>query len=271
MTAMRRVRVNGADLALHDTGGAGVTMVFQHGLCGDALQTAEAFPDDLRFRRVTLECRGHGQSQVDGPFSISGFSSDLEAVMEELPGPVVLGGISMGAAIAARIAVRRPDLVSGLVLVRPAWIAGAAPDNLNGIAEVGRLMSLMPPDAARASFVSGPIGTHLALAGPDNYASLLGFFDRRPAAEAARLLGGISADGPGVTEDQLAQIAVPTLVCGTAMDVVHPMGFAHRLTDLIPNASFADLPVKALDKAAHLAALRRQLSDFLSRFSKEFQ
>ena len=34
----------------------------------------------------------------------------------------VVGGISMGAAIALRIAVRHPERVSGLVLARPAWL-----------------------------------------------------------------------------------------------------------------------------------------------------
>ena len=41
--------------------GGDVPVVFQHGLCGSAQQTAEAFPDDSRILRLlTLECRGHG-------------------------------------------------------------------------------------------------------------------------------------------------------------------------------------------------------------------
>jgi hypothetical protein len=42
-------------LNVNDAGGVGLPVIFQHGLCGDAQQTIEAFPSDLRFRRITIE------------------------------------------------------------------------------------------------------------------------------------------------------------------------------------------------------------------------
>jgi pimeloyl-ACP methyl ester carboxylesterase len=105
--------------------GEGPDFVFQHGLCGDSGQTAEVFPDDAPFRRVTLECRGHGRSEAGEPahLSIATFADDVAAMIEMQRGaPVILGGISMGAAIALRLAVKRPQLVRALVLARPAWL-----------------------------------------------------------------------------------------------------------------------------------------------------
>jgi hypothetical protein len=41
-------------LNVDDAGGAGVPVIFQHGLCGDAQQTIEAFPPNPRFRRKAI-------------------------------------------------------------------------------------------------------------------------------------------------------------------------------------------------------------------------
>src|SRR4051794_39313163 len=115
------------DLELNawDDGGDAMPIVFQHGLCGAEPQVAEVLLPDPAYRRLTLECRGHGRSPA-GPLdrlSIATFADDLAALIEQrVGGPVVLGGISMGAAIASRLAVPRPDLVRAVILARSAWV-----------------------------------------------------------------------------------------------------------------------------------------------------
>jgi len=123
--------------------GEGKTFVFQHGLCGTASQPAEVFPNDIGWGCVTLECRGHGLSESGDPekFSIVKFADDLGAFIDSLNvGAVLVGGISMGAAIAMRVAVTHPELVSGLVIARPAWIDQSAPENLGPNRKVARLL-----------------------------------------------------------------------------------------------------------------------------------
>jgi pimeloyl-ACP methyl ester carboxylesterase len=254
---------DGLRLAVHDAGGAGLPVVFQHGLCGDAGQVIEAFPPDAGFRRVSLECRGHGASDAGEDFSIASFAGDVAALAETLPGPVVLGGISMGAAIALRVAVLRPDLVRALILVRPAWDVQAAPPNMEPNAEVGGLLSRHDPDAARAAFAAGETARRLAVEAPDNLASLMGFFDRQPQEVTARLLSTISADGPGVTAAEVAALRLPVLVCGTSEDAVHPLALAQRMAGMIPQSSLVVLPHKGRDRPAHIAALHRAIRAFL--------
>ncbi len=249
-------------LALHQRG-SGKAFVFQHGLCGDARQTFEAAPDLPGWQLSTLDCAGHGASPAKPPFSIARFADDVTALIETLPGPVVLGGISMGAAIAMRIAVKRPDLVRGLVLVRPAWACDPAPPNMQPNAEVGRMIAA---GAGRGAFEASATARHLAQVAPDNLTSLLGFFDRQPLAVTATLLTAISADGPGITGIDLANLAVPALICGTAQDAVHPLALAHDLAALIPRVTFAELPPKGADKPAHLTALHAAITDFLQEF-----
>ena len=254
---------NGLRLAVHGGGSAGPVLVFQHGLCGDARQVAEAMAGLTPQRWTCLECPGHGASEPDPAPSIASFADDVAALIETLPGPVVLGGISMGAAIATRLAVQRPDLVRALVLVRPAWVTDAAPANMAPNAEVGDLLSRLPAEDARATFAASATARRLAQAAPDNLASLIGFFDRVPQDGTARLLTRISADGPGITPADLRALRVPALICATTEDAVHPAAHAEALASLIPAADLVDLPPKGRDKPAHLAALNAAMARFL--------
>jgi pimeloyl-ACP methyl ester carboxylesterase len=255
---------DGLSLALH-TRGTGQPVIFQHGLCGDARQTFEAFPDLSDIRLHTLDCRGHGASPHDGPYSIATFAGDIAALAETLSPPVILGGISMGAAISLRLAVTQPHLVRALILVRPAWGTEAAPPNMAPNAEVARAILTSTSD----SFRDTPTARQLATEAPDNLASLLGFFDRAPLDQTAALLTSISADGPGLTRAQLAALSVPTLICATAEDAIHPRALAADLATLIPTARLIDLPPKGRDKPAHLAALHAAIADFLSILPQE--
>jgi pimeloyl-ACP methyl ester carboxylesterase len=260
---------DGLSLHLDDAGGDGLPVFFQHGLCGDVSQTREAFRADRRFRRLTLEMRGHGRSQAGDPsrFSIPVFTDDLAAAIEaEGRGPLVVGGISMGAAIALRLAVTRPDLVRGLVIARPAWVTAAAPDNMEPNAEVGRLLASHPPAEALALFIAGATARRLEAEAPDNLASLRGFFSREPLAVTAALLTAISADGPRVVDDEVRALRLPTLVIAHDRDAIHPHAHAVALAGLIPGARLVTVTPKAVDKPAYLADVHDALTAFLGGF-----
>lgn len=251
--------------------GEGPDFVFQHGLCGDAAQPAEVFPADAPFRRVTLECRGHGRSEAgdSAEFSIATFANDVAAMIEERgSAPVVLGGISMGAAIALRLAVKQPQLVRGLVLARSAWVTAAAPPNMRAYAEVGELLSRFPPDEARARFDRSETAAWLEREGPDNFGSLRSFFTREPLATTSALLTQIAADGPGVTPSEVEALRLPVLVIGQARDPLHPLDYAERLDAMIPGARFVKVTAKAENRERYVNDFRAALASFLSELSR---
>jgi pimeloyl-ACP methyl ester carboxylesterase len=262
------LRRDGLDLVLHVQEGEGPLVFFQHGLCGDAAQPASVFPESGRL--AVLECRGHGASPA-GPseaLSIATFTDDIVAAIEQsATPPCIVGGISMGAAIAMRLAVTRPDLVSGLVIARPAWTTLAAPENMRPNLMVGEILQQTPSADELPAFLASDMGRMLAAEAPDNLASLTGFFAREPRAVTAALLTRISRDGPGVIEAQLASIKVPTLVIGHGEDVVHPMSHARHLASLIPRARFLEIPPKARGKAQYEAAFRSGLAHFLQEMT----
>jgi pimeloyl-ACP methyl ester carboxylesterase len=249
-------------LHLHKSNTTGQPVYLQHGLCGSAAQTIEAFPEDPRFRLHTLECRGHGASDAGdtNAFSINTFANDVAESVEA--GPVILGGISMGAAIALNLAVHKPHLVKALILARPAWVTDNAPDNMRPNAEIGALLAEFPPEVAKTKFLASSTAQHLAKTAPDNLASLLTFFTRDPIAVTSALLTKISADGPGVTETQVRALNLPTLIIATEQDAIHPIAHAQKLHALIPQSRLVEITPKGVDKAAYVTEFRSTLLRF---------
>lgn len=265
LTARHFMR-DGLRLSVYDAGGDGLPVLFQHGLCGDARQTAEAFPDDHRFRLITLECRGHGTSDAGDAkyFSIDTFSRDLSALIGELGlEGFALGGISMGAAISLNLAIRHPGAIKGLVFARPAWVADRAPANMRPNVVVGEYLQAHASSTARELFMQSETARHLREEAPDNLASLTGFFDRAPLDVTASLVTSIGNDGPGVTAGEIAGISVPALVIGHERDYIHPLGHAVELAQLIPTARLTQITPKAIDKAAYVRDFHRALTNFL--------
>lgn len=254
-----------------DAAGEGIPVVFLHGLCGDAGQTAEAFPAEPGFRRITIEARGHGRSQPGAldRLSIETFTDDVADYIEaNLRAPVIAGGISMGAAISLRLAVTRPELVQALILARPAWLTASAPENMAPNAQAGHLLTHLPAPAAKAAFLAGDTGRHLAVEAPDNLASLTGFFGREPLEVTAALLTAISSGGPGVTEADLARIAVPALAIGHERDLIHPIAHARAVADRIPAARFVQITPKAENKAQYIADFHEAMRTFLKAIER---
>jgi pimeloyl-ACP methyl ester carboxylesterase len=260
----------GLTLCIDDQGGSGAPVVFQHGLCGDATQTREAFPNHSGYRRITLECRGHGRSEPGDPelFSIATFTDDLIALIESLGGrPVVVGGISMGAAISLRLAVTRPDLVESLILARPAWITASTPPNMDPNACVGALLNGFPADEAHKIFMRSETAKHLYNVAPDNLKSLEGFFQRKPQQVTADLLTRISADGPGVDQAALRTLSVPTLIIGHDHDLIHPYAHAEALAVLIPGSQLKTITAKSVSKKLYISGIHNAITQFLEELS----
>jgi pimeloyl-ACP methyl ester carboxylesterase len=256
-------------LNVDDAGGKGLPVIFQHGLCGDARQTIEAFPRDPRFRRITVETRGHGGSEAGDPslFSVRTFASDVAAFIDaHRLAPIVVGGISMGAAIALHLAVHRPAIVRGLILARPAWISASAPANNIPNALVGRLLAELSQEDARKAFEASEIARLLAEEAPDNLASLRGFFSREPQATTATLLQAIAADGPGVSEEDLRNLQIPILIVGHDIDYIHPLSYAAAISQLIPRSQLVSVTPKAVSKTTYLEDLHKTITKFLETF-----
>jgi pimeloyl-ACP methyl ester carboxylesterase len=72
------------------------------------------------YRVAVVDLRGHGDSSpAFDRYDNEANAADVEALIVHLGGPAVIVGNSMGAAIGVLLAAKRPELVSGLVLIGP--------------------------------------------------------------------------------------------------------------------------------------------------------
>lgn len=264
MTGFRTA--DGCRLAIADLG-EGLPVLWQHGLGADRGQPAEVFPSLPGLRQITLECRGHGQSDLGeaARLSIAQFAEDARGLLDHLGiDRAVVGGISLGAALALRLAVIHPERVAGLILARPAWIDARGPEPLEIYRDVAALLQAHGPEAGLAHFDALPRLAEVAAASPDNVASLRGFFTRRDPASTIALLSRLPADGPGIPRAQIAALHLPTLVIGNDLDYVHPLPLARELAALIPQAAFREITPKTTDRRRHVAEFRGALAEFLT-------
>ena len=118
----------------YQSDGFGVPFFFEHGLGADVTQPFALFRAPGGIRLLGFDCRAHGQTRPVGPpekISLAAYADDLLALMDHLRiEKAVVGGISMGAAVALNFALRYPKRVLGLVLHRPAWLDAPRRDNV---------------------------------------------------------------------------------------------------------------------------------------------
>ena len=247
--------------------GVGRPFLFLHGLCGDALQPLELYPDDAGWQCHALESRGHGGSDIGDmkELSIRRLTEDATAYLESLDrGLAVIGGVSMGAAIALRLTANRPELAAGLVLGRPSWVDQPAPANLEPHRQIAQNLGQYGPETARRMFKESAIAKTIADEAPDNMNSYHGFFDRLPTDQTQALLAAIADDGPGVSLGAVSRIDVPTLVIGTGRDLAHPLDMAKALAAQIPKAKLMEITPKSDDRKAYVREFRDAVGEFLS-------
>lgn len=179
------------------------------------------------FAPLTALCERTVGVDAHPPSVVSGYRTALDAAAAE--GPVLVCGVSLGSAAAARWALDRPDADITLVLTLPPWSGRAAagtPAALSarvtaetvdehGAAEaIARMQAGSPPWLARE--LSRSWAAHGAFLAP-----------------ALREAAGFSAP----TEAELAALRARTVVVGAEGDLIHPVGVAESWAGAIDGAA----------------------------------
>lgn len=109
---------DGTSIAYSVYGAGDVTVVFVHGWGGDGRYWHHQVPYfATRYRVVTVDLAGHGDSGTDRPdYTMQAFGEDVAAVLEAVEADrVILAGHSMGGAVILHAAALSPDRVIGLI------------------------------------------------------------------------------------------------------------------------------------------------------------
>ncbi|GAA3867589.1 3-oxoadipate enol-lactonase [Celeribacter arenosi] len=228
--------ISNGDIALHfaDDGPRDApAVVFAHAL-GTDLTLWDAMiahlPEGLRL--VRLDMRGHGGSDAPpAPYSMGQLVSDAEAVLDALGlRDVVFVGISIGGMIAQGLAVKRLDLVRGVVLSNTAARIGTRSqwdDRIASIRAQG-LHAMVEPTLERwfakgfrASPVAHTLGTTLSQTNIEGYTG------------CAAAIAGTDFYTP------TSGLRLPCLGIAGSHDGSTPPDLVRETVELIPGSSFA--------------------------------
>jgi pimeloyl-ACP methyl ester carboxylesterase len=249
--------------------GEGLPFVFQHGLGGDVNQPFGLYRPPQGVRFIAFDVRGHGETRPLGDVSKLTFATladDLIALLDHMGiKQAVFGGISLGAAIAVNVALRYPERVLALVLVRPAWIDHPLPENVAIYTKIGRLLRESGPSDGLAEFRRTPEFQAMERESPDCAKSLVGQFEHPRAVECAARLERLAGDSPCPDRKEFDNLKVPTLIVGNRQDPIHPWELAKSLSAIIPGASLREITPKSASLERHTADVQQAIDAFLTQ------
>ena len=235
----------------------GAPIVLLHGLGTDLRiwdDLITCLPDGLRIVRFDL--RGHGQSDVPaGPYKIGQMISEAETVCDALNiRDCVFVGTSAGGTVAQGLAVKRADIIRGLVLANTAarygpsamYAARIARINERGIA--AELDTLMGRWFGKNFFGTKAMGQWMDT-----------LMQTSAEAFCATFAAVIAAD---MTEP-VSMLRIPALGIAGGYDGATPPDLMRETMDLIPGSQFA-----LIRHVGHLACAEDPdtFADHLNRF-----
>lgn len=173
------VEVNGHYVHVIKSGTSGPTVLMIHGASANAREFTASLTPRLEDQATILmaDRPGHGYSErFSGAESLAAQAAQMAGAIKQLGGgaPAVVVGHSFGGAVALRVALDRPDLVQGLVLVAPVthdW-GGGGESWYNGVASaplIGPVFSQVVPLVGPASVNAGIEGVFKPQPAPPNY------------------------------------------------------------------------------------------------------
>jgi pimeloyl-ACP methyl ester carboxylesterase len=256
------------------------TVLFQHGIGGDIQQPSRFLVPERtgipagEFSLLHTDFRGHGQSDLGpiGKLSIETLAYDLVALLYRLDiPPAIVGGISMGAAAALRLAVDHPERCRALILCRPAWTEG--PMSVEARRALSLVASLLAAEdwqsSAAEALERSEIIREIEQACPDAAKSIRGQLNsvlRAPETRnrAIARLSYLPFSGGLADPGDLAKVRCPTLILAAEGDPIHPFAFAQWLADGLPNCRLECItPKSAFNDAPHLDEVDRIAGTFL--------
>lgn len=227
------------------------TVILSHGFGGSARNfrpQARAFGTEVRF--VLYDLRGHARSErpkAQGAYRLECLVEDLANLVEtHAPGKVIVGGLSLGAAVALAYALRYPERVDGVLLAAyPASPSQTAPW-AHAFAESIETLGI---SAAGAQYVWGPSSRF----DPKTQELIrAGFLEHAPWALSATLKLALARLGElEMLAPLLRQLRAPTrIVVGS--DDTGSRASCQILAALIPGATLT-----VLEGAGHIVNLAR--------------
>lgn len=243
--------------------GSGKTLLFHHGLGADHSQAHRLFEGFEGLDLICPDALGHGNSlyQESSPPSFLQYSDDVIDVLDkEAIDSCIFGGISMGSGISLNIALRFPQRVKALILVRPAWLDKDRPENLEILLSIAEVIN---HPAGKTAFENSEEFLSVKKELPKAAASIMGQFSRAQGSYTSEVLNHMVLDKPFDQMSDLASIDIPTLILGNDDDPLHPWEMAEAIHQAIPGSKLEKVVSRYIDDLQHKKEAQAVISAFL--------
>lgn len=197
-----------------------------------------------RFRYVRYDERGCGMTDWKvGTLSFERWVADLADVVDaaRVTEPMILLGVSQGAAVAVAYAVRHPERVAQLILYGGYAVGAKGRDDADHVAAYQAMQELARVGWDKQNPTFRQVFTSRFI--PEGTEAQIGWFNdlcvRTTTPEIAHRLLDARADVD--VRHLLAQVRTPTLVLHADKDEVIPVSEGRRLAREIPGATFVPL------------------------------
>ncbi len=177
--------------------------------------------------------------------------------------PVLAVGISMGADVAVNLALRWPDRIAALALIRPSWLDQPMPAHLAAFPQIAALLRAAGPEGGLARFERTPAYQAVLARSAAGAASLRSQFAAPDAVARAVRLDRMPHSVPYPDLTGLRDVPQPALVIGAHGDPVHPMEVAEATAAALPAATLRRVGPRDEDPAGQLAQISAELTGFL--------
>lgn len=246
-----KVHLNGVTLAYSDRG-AGLPLVFLHAFpLNRTMWTAQEQALSSQFRVITVDLRGHGES--DAPlwrYTLGQAADDVRALLDHLSvRQAVFVGLSMGGYILFAFYRKFADRVKGLVLADTKAQADTA-EGKDGRFQMAQVAYAKGPAAIADLMIPKLLSPASISSNPDLVRTVRDMIE-------GNQISGIAGDLMAMAEradsiPYLKQIACPTHIIVGELDQATPPSDAEVMADQIPGARLSIIP-----GAAHLANLEQ--------------
>lgn len=227
--------------------GTGAPLFFQHGLGAESSQVIQFLNGLKGYCTYALDCPAHGGSKHTEGFEAYSFNGFADLVVDSIANhsknSIHVGGISMGAGISINIAVRFPQLIKSLVLVRPSWLHLKRPVHLELFYQISENV-----------FTSGSIEKFwddsledLFTRHPYLKMTAIDFVQKNQEALLQGVYLQLINDAPFNSLGELHSIQSPALLIACEHDYLHPVEVAKTIHENISGSSFYILPSRYLE------------------------
>jgi pimeloyl-ACP methyl ester carboxylesterase len=249
---MQSFESDGVRIAYSDVGQGEEPILLIHGFASNVAANwrdthwLRALTETSR-RVIAYDNRGHGRSEKLYDPSLYGapmMAEDARRLLDHLGiSRADVMGYSMGARIAAFLVLAHPQRVRSVVL------AGAGINLVRGMVGTGPIARAL--EAPRIEDV------------PNETARSFRAFAEQTGSDLKALAACIRGPREKITADDLARIAVPTLVATGSDDVI--AGSGRELVSLIPGAQLLDIAGRDHMRAVGDARFKQGVLDFLTQ------